>query len=72
MKGQNIRNAVPLVYNAVLEELPGWDPRTQTETNSEGKWVPLSLPRFLMRVTSKYFGRLVREAEPTEMPIALG
>ncbi len=67
-KGRNILNAVPLVYNAVLQELPGWDPRTQTETDAQGRQVPLTLPRFLMRVASKYFARLTREPEPTEIP----
>ena len=70
MKGKNILHNVPLVYNAVLQELPGWDPRTQTETDAQGKQVPLTLPRFLMRVTSKYFNRLTREPEPTEMPVS--
>jgi len=56
VKPQNIHNAVPLVYQAVLNELPDWKP-------SE-----VSLPQFVMRITSKYFNRLTREPIPTEIP----
>ena len=55
-EGPSILNAVPLVYQAVLDELPSWKPSD------------VSLPQFVQRVTSKYFNRLTREPEPTERP----